>query len=116
MPPVNRRLRLLLLQFLVLVVLADAVGLGATRAFAASAEPHAQIVVDDVAAPGTTGGADQAPACSHSCHLVYHLVAPVSERPETAAALDAHLPPGYSPRPLPTLVQKAPFQPPRALA
>jgi len=116
MPPVKRRFRLSLLQLLVLVVLTDAIGLWPARALAATADAHVQVSVQDPAAPGANGGSDQAPACSHACHLAYHLVAPVSEPAGTAIALDAHAPPAYTPQPLPALVQKAPFQPPRALA
>ena len=116
MPPVNRRLRLLLLQLLVLVVLAEAVGLGAVRAIAAGADPHVQAAVQDLEAPRGNGGGDEAPACSHACHLAYHLVAPVSEPPETAVALDSHAPPAYLPHLLPAFSPEAPLQPPRALA
>lgn len=114
MPPMKRRLRVFALQILLAVTVANAIGLGSASVFAAATEP--QIAAEDVGAPGSNRAADHASACSHACHLAYHLVAPVSERPDIAVAPDAHAPPEYSPHPLLALLRKPPFQPPRALA
>ncbi len=116
MPPVTSRLRLVLCQLLILLVLADALGLGAARVFAASADPHVHSAVQDTGAGGDDGTGDPVPGCTHACHLAYHLVAPVSESPATAAALDSHAPPVYTPHPTAAFRQKAPLQPPRARA
>lgn len=113
---VNCRLRLFLCQFLILLVVVDAFGLGAASAFAASADPHVQSAVQHTGAGGDDGTGDPAPGCTHACHLAYHLVAPVSESPATSAALDSHARPAYIAHPTAVFRQKAPLQPPRARA
>ena len=101
-----------LVQLLLLTVLANTVGLGAVGALAVPADPHLQSWAD---ASGGGGGEQQAPGCSHACHLAYHLVAPVSQPTATGIALHSHAAPAYSPHHSKVLRQKVPFQPPRAL-
>ena len=109
----SRRSCRFLLQLLFLAVLADA--LGVLGSFTAAADPHIRVSVHDVGASGVDGSADPATRCTHACHAVYHLLAPVSEQPVVTVP-DSDAPPAYLPQPLPAVDPEAPLQPPRMLA
>ena len=109
-------MRRLLARILLLVFLADIVGLGVVSAFGGINDQHSPAAAESVVGDGTPEDNAASSGCNHACHFAQHFFAPVSDSLAKVAGSSSYTVPAHSPVTLLSIRLKAPFHPPRALA